>query len=130
MFGIQGLWSAARYQVPVAFVVMNNGEYRTLRETLDAMKSRSTALGSYVGLDITPPALDWTIAARFFGIEAVRVRTAQELGVTAASFENLDAPLPVDVPIAGHEPKNGGAPTGPLAGDAPACRGSPSRGAT
>lgn len=105
MFGLQGLWSAARYRVPVAFVVMNNGEYRTLKDTVDESGGRSRARGRYVGLDLTPPGLDWldwSTAARFFGIEARRVTTAAELHDVIGSVGALSGPLLLDVPITGH----------------------------
>jgi benzoylformate decarboxylase len=102
MFGLQGLWSAARYRVPVLFAVMNNGEYRTLKDTLDNEKSRSTRLGRYVGLDLNPPALDWPAAARFFGIRAVRAETAGDLREIVATAADLDEPLLVDVPVLSH----------------------------
>ncbi|HEY4454183.1 MAG TPA: thiamine pyrophosphate-binding protein [Pseudonocardiaceae bacterium] len=103
MFGLQGLWSAARYQVPVLFTVMNNGEYRTLKDTLDNERSRSTRLGRYVGLDLHPPDLDWRSAAAFFGVRAVRAQDAGDLREIVASAAELDAPLLVDVPVHAHE---------------------------
>ncbi len=108
MFGIQGLWSAARYQVPVAFLVMNNGEYRILKETLDESKSRSTAQGRYVGLDLQPPALDWVAAAHCFGIPALRVAGHADLREAVAGIAALDGPLLVEVPITGHDDEHGG----------------------
>ena len=102
MFGIQGLWSAARYGVPVTFVVMNNGEYRILKETLDHDGSRSTARGRYVGMDLTPPALDWLAAGQLFGVPARRVASTQELGDLVSGAAGLDGPLLVDVPVAAH----------------------------
>jgi benzoylformate decarboxylase len=102
MFGLQGLWSAAHYQVPVTFVVMNNGEYRTLKDTLDASGSRSTATGRYVGLDLAPPALDWSAAARLFGLPALRVGSATELREAVAGAGALAGPLLVEVPIMNH----------------------------
>ncbi|KUJ59733.1 thiamine pyrophosphate-binding protein [Streptomyces albus subsp. albus] len=102
MFGLQGLWAAARYGVPVTFVVMNNGEYRTLKETLDTWDSRSTAAGRYVGLDLAPPRLDFTKAAEFFGIEAVRATSADHLAQTVAASARARTPLLIDVPITGH----------------------------
>ncbi|MFC1437089.1 thiamine pyrophosphate-binding protein [Streptacidiphilus sp. N1-10] len=110
MFGVQGLWSAARYRVPAAFFVMNNSEYRTLKETLDAQQSRSTAARAYVGLDLDPGLgegptvgrLDWSHAARFFGIQAVRIDSAEQLREVAATVGELDAPLLVDVPVTSH----------------------------
>jgi len=106
MFGLQGLWAAARYEVPVTFVVMNNGEYRTLKETLDNWDSRSTRAGNYVGLDLGSPALDFTRAAGFFGIESVRVTDADHLVEVVAKSTRSSTPLLVDVPITGHGGKS------------------------
>lgn len=107
MFGLQGLWTAAHYRVPVAFFVMNNGEYRTLKETLDAEQSRSAATRGYIGLDLPapgPPAhrLNWSDAARFFGIEAVRIESPAQLREVAARVGTLSAPLLIDVPVTSH----------------------------
>jgi benzoylformate decarboxylase len=107
MFGLQGLWSAARYRVPVLFLVMNNGEYRTLKETLDGAGSRSTTLRRYVGLDLAPPELTWTRAADFFGIRSVRVGSADELREVVSTAGTLDGPLLVDVPLVSHAAEHG-----------------------
>jgi benzoylformate decarboxylase len=98
-FGMQGLWTAARHAVPVAFVVLDNGEYRTLKDTLDRQKSRSTARGRYVGLDLREPALDWLAVGQAFGVPATRVGSADELRDLVASAGRLGGPLLVDVPI-------------------------------
>lgn len=98
MFGLQGLWSAARYRVPVTFLVMSNGEYRTLKETL----AESGAPGPHPGLDLALPGadrLDWPAAARFFGVAATRVASADELRAVVAGAADLAAPLLVDVPL-------------------------------
>ncbi|TYK42823.1 thiamine pyrophosphate-binding protein [Actinomadura decatromicini] len=105
MFGLQGLWSAARYETPVAFVVMNNGEYRTLKNTLDEGGGASAKHGQYVGMDLAPPALDWQSAARLFGIRSVRPGSADELRDAVAAVKDLDAPLLIEAPITGHEPR-------------------------
>jgi benzoylformate decarboxylase len=93
MFGLQGLWSAARYRVPVLFLVMNNGEYRTLKDTL----AESYGPGPHPGLDLG--RLDWSKAAEFFGVAARRVSTDAELRVLVASARSLTGPLLVDVPL-------------------------------
>lgn len=107
LFGLQGLWSAARYGVPVTFVVLNNGEYRTLKETLDTWDSRSTHAGRYLGLDLGPPALDFTKAAEFFGIEAVRASSAEHLAEAVAKASAATGPVLIDVPVTGHTPQRG-----------------------
>ena len=107
MFGIQGLWTAARHRVPVAFVVMNNGEYRTLKETLDSAGSAATRLRRYPGLDLAPPALDWAAAGALFGIRAVRVGSAGELREVVAGAADLDGPVLVEVPVRSHAAEHG-----------------------
>jgi len=102
MFGIQGLWSASRHEVPVTFLVMNNGEYRTLKETLDEGGSRSTALRRYVGLDLTPPPLDWAAAGRLFGVPTVRIGSTGELADVVAGAGEREGPLLVEVPVTAH----------------------------
>jgi benzoylformate decarboxylase len=89
------------------FVVMNNGEYRTLKETLDGMGSGSTRLRRYVGLDLAPPALNWTKAADFFGLRSLRVGSADELREVVATSGTLDEPLVVDVPLLDHAAEHG-----------------------
>lgn len=90
LVGLQGLLSAARYWTPVLFLVMNNGEYRTLKDTLGRTRPE---------LDLGP--LDWTAAGAFAGIEARRVATSAELREVVAAAGTLTAPLLVDVAITG-----------------------------
>ncbi|WP_406212753.1 thiamine pyrophosphate-binding protein [Streptomyces decoyicus] len=100
LFGLQGLWSAARYGVPVTFVVLRNGEYRTLKETLDSWDSRATRAREYPGLDLGQ--LEFAKAAEFFGMESVEIASADQLRQVVAAAPLRDAPLLVDVPITGH----------------------------
>lgn len=93
LFGLQGLWSAAHYRVPVLFCVMNNGEYRTLKDTL----AESYGPGPHPGLDLGH--MDWSKAALFFGIATHRVDSDDELREVVASAGALTAPLLVDVPL-------------------------------
>lgn len=101
LFGLQGLWSAAHYGVPVTFVVMNNGEYRTLKDTVDRRaRTRGAVPARYVGLDLVPPELDFTRAAAFFGIEAFRVGSAEKLAACVAAAAKSPGPVLIDVPLA------------------------------
>ncbi|MBO0868931.1 MAG: thiamine pyrophosphate-binding protein, partial [Micromonosporaceae bacterium] len=101
-FGLQALWTAAHHRIPVTFVVINNGEYRTLKDTLDRNKSRSTQLRRYVGLDLREPALDWRGAGAFFGVPVVRPAGCAELAELVAESSTLDGPRLVEVPVTGH----------------------------
>ncbi|MFF0014027.1 thiamine pyrophosphate-binding protein [Streptomyces sp. NPDC005374] len=93
LFGLQGLWSAARQNTPVLFVVMNNGVYRTVQDTYTAMGGEGTCPGTELG------SLDFTLAARFFGVDAVRAADADHVRDLVAGAGELTGPLLVDVPI-------------------------------
>ncbi|MCL8013571.1 thiamine pyrophosphate-dependent enzyme [Streptomyces sp. AS02] len=93
MFGLQGLWSAARQGAPVLFVVMSNGAYRTVQDTYEAMGGK----GVCPGTDLGP--LDFTQVAAFFGVDAVRAESATHLRELVSGAGKLTAPLLVDVPL-------------------------------
>ncbi|NUT25024.1 MAG: thiamine pyrophosphate-binding protein, partial [Streptomyces sp.] len=93
LFGLQGLWSAARQAAPVLFVVMNNGAYRTVQETYESMGGKGVCPGTELG------PLDFTRAAAFFGVDAVRAESATHLRELVAGAGELTRPLLVDVPL-------------------------------
>ncbi|WP_320776420.1 thiamine pyrophosphate-binding protein [Streptomyces sp. CRN 30] len=93
LFGLQGLFSAARQAVPVLFVVMNNGAYRTLQDTYTALGGEGVCPGSELG------TLDYTRAAEFFGVDAVRADSAEHLWELVSRAAELTGPLLVDVPL-------------------------------
>ncbi|MFD3932454.1 thiamine pyrophosphate-binding protein [Streptomyces sp. NPDC058614] len=93
LFGLQGLWSAARSAAPVLFVVLNNGAYRTLQDTYEAMGGQGPCPGTELG------ALDFTQAARFFGIDAVRAVSADQLRELVSDAGELTRPMLIDVPL-------------------------------
>ncbi|WP_128436830.1 thiamine pyrophosphate-binding protein [Streptomyces cyaneus] len=93
LFGLQGLWSAARQAAPVLFVVMSNGAYRTLQDTYESMGGQGVCPGTELG------HLDFTQAAGFFGVDAVRAQSATHLHELVAGAGRLTRPLLVDVPL-------------------------------
>jgi benzoylformate decarboxylase len=93
LFGLQGLWSAARQATPVLFVVMSNGAYRVVQDTYAAMGGQGVCPGTELG------PLDFTRAAGFFGIDAVRAQSATHLRELVAGAGRLTRPLLVDVPL-------------------------------
>ena len=69
LYGVQALWSAAQQQLPITYVVIDNGGYRILQERLLA-RGRSRNL---VGMELREPAIDWVAVAQGFGVAANRV---------------------------------------------------------
>ena len=79
MYGIQGLWSAARYRIPVTFVVCNNAQYQILKIGAKGIHLPRALEGKYEGLDLTGPEIDFVALARSLGVEAHRVTEPDEL---------------------------------------------------
>lgn len=99
IYGIQGLWSAARYEIPVVFIVANNTQYKILKDCGDVMKLPQMLEKKHLGMDLVDPEVDFVGLARGFGVDAHRVCEPSEL--TELVKEGLKGTKPVllDVPI-------------------------------
>lgn len=109
-FSSQALWSAARYQVPLAIVIFNNGQYQSNRRFLHWYGGRAAATGKYIGVQLGSPDIDYRAMAAAYGIEAERVdepdAIADALARAARAIRREGRPYLVDVRI---ERRYGGA---------------------
>lgn len=76
-FGVPAFWTAARYRIPVTYVVVNNGRYQAVVAGLVGMDGVAHAQGTYPLTDIG--GVDIAALAASFGIEAQRVHSGEEL---------------------------------------------------
>lgn len=79
-FGIQALWSAARYEVPVAIFVWNNHAYQANRNALHRYGGRAAETGQYIGCYLGAPEINHVRLAEGYGVEAARVTRPADLG--------------------------------------------------
>jgi benzoylformate decarboxylase len=98
-YGIQGLWTAAKYRIPVVFVICNNAQYQILKICAQTLKLEEAMAERYEGLDVTGPEIDYVQLARAFGIEAKRISEPDELCAAVEAGLRGDRPLLIDVPI-------------------------------
>jgi benzoylformate decarboxylase len=96
MYGIQALWTAAQQQLPITYVVINNGGYRILRERLLA-RGRSR---NFVGMELREPAIDFVSLARGLGLGATRVSDPGALGAALSQSIAGGKPTLIDVVVA------------------------------
>jgi benzoylformate decarboxylase len=75
MYGVQALWTAAHYRLPVTFVIGNNGSYRILKERLTSMRG----VEKHIGMDLREPAIDWVALAQSLGVPGRRVADAADI---------------------------------------------------
>jgi benzoylformate decarboxylase len=95
MFGIHAIWTAARYEVPIVFVVIDNGQYGILKAFAAFQRTPGVP-----GLDL--PGLDIALVARGLGAEAHRVESAADLStayVNAFRGANTGRPVVLDVVV-------------------------------
>ncbi len=76
-FGVQALWTAARYEVPVAIVIWNNSAYQANRRALHNYGGRAAKTGKYIGCYLGFPDIDHSEIARGYGVQAEQVKNPQ-----------------------------------------------------
>ena len=115
MYTIQGLWSAAHYDVPLVLVVMNNREYAACKRGID----RVVAGGGerYVGMDLTDPEIDFIGLARSLGVEARSADSPDELSTAVSESLASGAPTLIDAAVAGTRDEPSGKPAEHYAAD-------------
>jgi benzoylformate decarboxylase len=75
MYSIQALWTAAHHQLPLTFVIANNGGYRIIKQRLLAFHGDD----HYVGMDFIDPKVDFVGLAKSLGLEAMRIANPGDL---------------------------------------------------
>src|SRR6201985_2485318 len=75
MYSIQSLWTAANHELPLNFVIVNNGGYRIIKQRLLAFHGDD----NYIGMDFVDPPVDFTGMAKSLGLEAMRITDPAEL---------------------------------------------------
>jgi benzoylformate decarboxylase len=93
-FGLQALWSAARYRAPAVFCVLVNNTYGVL-----VGQTRGRPGGDAMpGLDIA--GLDFAALAAGFGVRHARADDAADLiAILRAALPATDEPSPLDGPL-------------------------------
>jgi benzoylformate decarboxylase len=91
-YGIQGLWSAVRERLPIAFVIVNNSGY-------GAMKSFSEMLGSHRSPSFAIEGVDFVALANGYGCPARRVEHAAQLRPALEEALRADGPVLLDVVV-------------------------------
>jgi benzoylformate decarboxylase len=116
MYTIQGLWSAAHYDVPLVLVVMNNREYAACKRGVDRVVSGGGGDG-YVGMDLSEPEIDFIGLARSLGAEARSADSPDELTAAVSECLASGAPTLIDAAVAGTRDEPSGKPAEHYAAD-------------
>ena len=98
MYTNQALWTAARENLAVVYVIFNNGSYRILKQRTHALKGYSAEDDVYVGMALTP-AIDYVGLAKSLGVRGERVEKTQDVGPALGRALASGGPALIDVKI-------------------------------
>ncbi len=103
LYSIQGLWTAAQYDLPVTYIICNNHSYRILKYYMAnyylpalGLKDRKS---TYPGMNFPDHPLDCAALARGFGLQGFKVEDPDELKPALQQALHLGKPALVDVHI-------------------------------
>jgi benzoylformate decarboxylase len=81
MYSPQALWTAAKEDLPVTFIVINNREYNVLKNFMRSQPHYLSAqTGQFIGMDIATPAIDFIALAASMGVPGQRITRAVDIG--------------------------------------------------
>jgi benzoylformate decarboxylase len=80
LYSPQALWTAAREELPVTFVVMNNREYNILKNFMRGRTGYVAArTNRFIAMDIDRPPVDYQAMAASMGLPARRIISAAQI---------------------------------------------------
>jgi benzoylformate decarboxylase len=103
MYTIQALWTAARHNVDVKFIVCNNGSYRLLQLNIDQYwKDQGVPKHDFpLSFDLSSPALHFVDLARGMGVPGVRVEKPWEIAPAIQQMLATPGPFLIDLVLEG-----------------------------
>jgi benzoylformate decarboxylase len=96
-WSIQSLWTAARYRIPVTFVITNNATYRQVKIV------RKMVLGEYLlsekheGMELDNPVMNFSMIAQSMGVRGETVKDPRDLGRALKTAFDSGEPRLVEV---------------------------------
>ena len=104
MYTIQALWTAARHNLDVKFVVCNNGSYRLLQVNIEAYwkERRYTAHDFPLCFDLSQPPIHFVGLAEAMGVTGARIEKPEQIGPALDRALSHKGPFLLDVVVEGN----------------------------
>jgi benzoylformate decarboxylase len=99
MFGIQGLWTVAKYRVPLLVIVFNNHAYMAVKNQFRGSDDR-IRIAAEMGAELVSPDVNFARLAETFGIFGERVERPEAIEPALTRALEQNGPAVVDVVIA------------------------------
>lgn len=106
LFSIQTLWTAARYNIPVVFLILNNRSYRILKMNLERYRKFFASQGqqTHQFMDLQQPAIDFVALAQGFGVPAARLSAPEQVAAAVEAAFKSGGPYLLDLVVDGALP--------------------------
>lgn len=103
MYSIQALWTAARHELNILFVILSNREYRVLKHNLDAHRKRfdEAVDRPYPLMDLTHPDLGFVEMANGMGVAGARAENATDIAAAMALAGKTAGPFLLELAVSG-----------------------------
>ena len=98
MFGLQGLWTLAKYRIPLVVIVFNNRAYMAVKNQFRGSEER-IRIAADMGAEITGPEINFARLAETFGIHGERVEHPDAIEAALKRALDQTGPALVDVVI-------------------------------
>jgi benzoylformate decarboxylase len=98
MFGLQGLWTLAKYRVPLTVIVFNNRAYMAVKNQFRGSEER-IRIAAEMGAELVGPDLNFARLADTFGIFGQRVEQPEQIEPALKRALEQAGPALVDVVI-------------------------------
>jgi benzoylformate decarboxylase len=97
LFGIQALWSAAKYEIPVIMVVLNNRGYAAVKWGLASYPDRKSGEGADLGYDLGN--VDFPKLAQSFGVSGQRIEKPEQIVPALKRAIRAGKPALIDIMV-------------------------------
>lgn len=103
MYTIQALWTAARHNIDVKFVVCNNGSYRLLQLNIDQYwKDQGVPKHDFpLSFDLSSPPLHFVDLAKGMSVPGIRVETPEQIAPAIQQMLATPGPFLLDLVLEG-----------------------------
>jgi benzoylformate decarboxylase len=98
MFGIQVMWTLAKYRVPLVVIIFNNRAYMAVKNQFRGPEER-IKLAAELGAELVGPDLNFARLAESFGIFGERVERPEAIELALKRALEQSGPAVVDVVI-------------------------------
>ena len=98
MFALQGLWTLAKYRIPLVVVVFNNRAYMAVKNQFRGSEER-IRIAAAMGAEIAAPEINFARLAETFGIFGERVEHPDAIEPALKRALEQNGPALVDVVI-------------------------------